>query len=175
MGVGYDRPISQWSKGDYLGATNREDDVAIIRAVAGSRVDEAPASFVAAPPLPTGTAYVTHRTDVDTFVLGDCAGTVTVTANPLPSQANLDIELTVLDGRGQVVATADPASAQTSLTTASGMGASLSPPSPRGIYFVSVDGIGNGAVEHGVRRLRLARCLHAGASGCDASPAAADR
>ncbi|MBI4901108.1 MAG: hypothetical protein HY829_11600, partial [Actinobacteria bacterium] len=169
MGVGYDRPISQWSKGDYLGATNQEDDVAIIRAVAGSRVDEAPASFVAAPTLPNGTAYVTDRTDVDTFVLGDCAGAVTVTASPLPSQANLDIELTVLDGRGQVVATADPASAQTSLTTASGMGASLSLSLERGIYFVSVDGAGNGAWSVGYDDYGSLGAYTLASSGCDAS------
>ncbi|RYB92656.1 hypothetical protein EUA06_06875 [Nocardioides glacieisoli] len=169
MGVGYDRPISQWSKGDYLGATNREDDVAIIRAIAGSRVDEAPVSFVGAPPLPTGTAYVTHRADVDTFVLGDCAGTVTVTASPLPSQANLDIELKVLDGRGQVVATADPASAQTSLTTASGMGASLSLSLDRGIYFVSVDGAGNGAWSVGYDDYGSLGAYTLVSSGCDAS------
>ncbi len=45
MGVGYDHPISQWSKGDYSGATNQEDDVAIIRAVVGARVDEAPSGI----------------------------------------------------------------------------------------------------------------------------------
>src|SRR5207253_3500030 len=32
MGVGYDRAISQWSKGEYSGANNTEDDLAIIAA-----------------------------------------------------------------------------------------------------------------------------------------------
>ena len=66
MGVGYDRPISQWSKGDYATATNQEDDVAIIRSVVGSRADEAPSVILGAPTAPSGTAYVDSRTDVDT-------------------------------------------------------------------------------------------------------------
>jgi hypothetical protein len=149
MGVGYDRPVSQWSKGDYLGATNQEDDVAIIRAVAGERIDEAPTGILAAPSFPTGTSYISSRTDVDTFLLGTCSGTVTVAANPLPAQANLDVELTLRDALGQVVATADPASAQTSLTTASGMGASLTRTLAPGLYYVSLDGVGNGTSSTG--------------------------
>ena len=30
MGVGYYKPISQWSKGEYSGANNTEDDLTII-------------------------------------------------------------------------------------------------------------------------------------------------
>ena len=144
MGVGYDRPISQWSKGDYAGATNQEDDVAIIRSVVGSRLDEAPTAILAAPSVPTGTAYVDSRTDVDTYLLGTCSGAVSVAASPLASQANLDLRLTILDDLGQVVATDDPASAQTSTSTASGMGASLTRTLASGTYYASVDGVGNG-------------------------------
>lgn len=144
MGVGYDRPISQWSKGDYVGATNQEDDVAIIRSVVGPRADEAPSLLLGAPSVPAGTAYVDSRTDVDTFLLGSCSGSVTVAANPLASQANLDLQLTLLDGLGQVVATDDPASAQITTSTASGMGASLTLTLTPGTYYAQVDGVGNG-------------------------------
>ena len=144
MGVGYDHPISQWSKGDYSGATNQEDDVAMILAVVGERIDEAPTGILLAPSVPAGTSYVSSRTDVDTYLVGTCSGTVTVAANPLPAQANLDIELTLRDALGQVVATADPASLQNSPTTASGMGASLTRTLDPGVYYVSVDGVGNG-------------------------------
>ena len=144
MGVGYDHPISQWSKGDYSGANNQEDDVAMILAVVGERIDEAPTGILLAPSVPAGTSYVSSRTDVDTYLVGTCSGTVTVAANPLPAQANLDIELTLRDALGQVVAAADPASLQTSLTTASGMGASLTRTLGPGLYYVSVDGVGNG-------------------------------
>ena len=144
MGNGYGRPISQWSKGDYTGATQQEDDVAVIRSVAGSRPDEAPATVLAAPTVPAGTAYVGSRTDVDTYLLGTCSGAVSVAAAPLASFADLDLRLTILDGLGQVVATDDPASSQTTSSTAAGMGASLTRILASGTYYASVDGVGNG-------------------------------
>ena len=30
MGVGYSRPITQWSEGDYKGANNAQDDLSVI-------------------------------------------------------------------------------------------------------------------------------------------------
>ena len=36
MGLGYYRPLTQWSKGEYLGADNKQDDIAIIRSKLGS-------------------------------------------------------------------------------------------------------------------------------------------
>ncbi|MEO6511149.1 MAG: zinc-dependent metalloprotease family protein, partial [Nocardioides sp.] len=126
MGVGYDRPITQWSKGDYAEANNQQDDYSVILGVAGARADEAPTTILLAPAAPTGTAYVTSRTDVDTYLLGACSGAVTVAANPSASLANLDVELTVHDVTGDVVTTADPPSTQTTPSTASGMGASVS-------------------------------------------------
>ena len=41
MGVGYGSQITQWSKGEYIGATNLEDDIAILTANLGLRVDAA--------------------------------------------------------------------------------------------------------------------------------------
>jgi hypothetical protein len=93
MGVGYDHPISQWSKGDYAGANNTsQDDVAIIRGVTGARADEAGTSIAGAPALPSGTAYVSARTDVDTYLIGTCTGSVNVNATA-DAFANLDIKL----------------------------------------------------------------------------------
>jgi hypothetical protein len=143
MGVGYNRPITQWSKGDYTGATTTEDDVGTIRGVAGARVDEAGASIVSAAVPPTGTAYVTNRTDIDTYVLGTCAGAVTVSAQPPTSMPNLDIRLSLVDAGGQVIASADPASAQSTASVASGMGAALTQTVPPGTYYASVDGVGH--------------------------------
>ena len=167
MGVGYDRPISQWSKGDYAGATNQQDDVAIIRGIVGSRADEAPGIVLAAPEVPAGTAYVDSRTDVDTYLLGTCSGTVSVAASPLPSQANLDLQLTLLDGLGQVVATDDPASAQTTSSTASGMRASLTRTLSSGTYYAQVDGVGNGPWSTGYDDYGSLGAYSLAATGCD--------
>ncbi|SEB53677.1 Ig-like domain (group 3) [Nocardioides exalbidus] len=144
MGVGYYKAISQWSKGDYNGANEHQDDVAIITSVVGLRTDEAPPTIVGAPALPGSTAYIAARADVDTYALGTCSGPVTVDAEPLAAATNLDIGLSLLDATGQVVASADPPSAQVSDTTASGMDASLSRTLASGQYYVAVDGVGNG-------------------------------
>ena len=78
-----------------------------------------------------------------------------------PSQANLDIKLTLLDAVGQVVATARPASAQTSASAASGMGASLTR-DPRVRHLLRLGRRRRQRrVEHRLRRLRLPRRLHA--------------
>lgn len=167
MGVGYNRPISQWSKGDYTGATNQEDDVEIIRAVAGSRVDEAPSTVLLAPAMPSGTAYVGSRTDVDTYLLGSCAGSVSVVANPLASLADLDIQLTILDSLGRVVATDDPASGQATSSAASGLGASVTRTLAPGTYYASVDGVGNGPWSTGYDDYGSLGAYTLGATGCD--------
>ena len=54
MGVGYDHPISQWSKGDYAGANNTQDDLTIIRGVTGARADEAGDTVGSAAPRVAG-------------------------------------------------------------------------------------------------------------------------
>jgi hypothetical protein len=167
MGVGYSHPISQWSKGDYAGATNQQDDIAIIRGVAGSRPDEAPTTLLAAPALPAGTAYVGSRTDVDTYLLGTCGGTVSVAADPLASLADLDLQLTLLDSLGNVVATDDPASAQTTTSTASGMAASLTRTLAPGTYYASVDGVGNGSWSTGYDDYGSLGAYTLAAIGCD--------
>ena len=174
MGVGYDHPISQWSKGDYSGANNQQDDVAIIRAATGSRSDEAPTSIVGAPTVPSGTAYVTSRTDVDTFLLGTCSGSLGVTARALGAYADLDIKLSLLDATGQLVTSDDTPSAQTTglptnLTTATGMDASLSRTVTAGTYYASIDGVGNGPWSTGYDDYGSMGAYTLTATGCDGS------
>ncbi|MCF6376599.1 Ig-like domain repeat protein [Nocardioides KLBMP 9356] len=167
MGVGYDHPVSQWSKGDYSGANNQQDDVAIIRTVTGSRSDEAPTSIAGAPAVPTGTAYVTSRSDVDTFLLGTCSGSVAIDARSLGAYADLDVELSLLDATGQPVVSDDPASAQSSPTTATGMDASISRTVTAGTYYASVDGVGNGPWSTGYDDYGSMGAYTLAATGCD--------
>ena len=111
MGAGYYKPISQWSRGDYPGANNQQDDVAHLRRP-GSRDDESTDEHRRRRRGAHRPAYVTSRDDVDTFLLGTCTGAVTVTADAVGKNANLDIGLTMLDATGQAVATDDPAVGQ---------------------------------------------------------------
>ncbi|PUA79942.1 Ig-like domain-containing protein [Nocardioides currus] len=143
MGVGYYRPISQWSQGSYPDADNQEDDVAIIGGIIGLRTDETPGTIAGAGIVPSGTAYITGRGDVDTFLLGSCSGTVGVTATAA-ELANLDIRLSLLNSAGVEVVAANPASGMSSASVATGMSASVSYGAAPGVYYASVDGVGNG-------------------------------
>ncbi|MCW2797279.1 zinc-dependent metalloprotease family protein [Nocardioides sp.] len=143
MGSAYDRPISQWSKGDYSGANNQQDDLATIA------IDGAPLRADESATLPTGAAYITTRLDTDTYDLGSCSGPVNLTANPAPTSPNLDIRLSLLDASNATITSDDPPSAQTSSDTASGMGAAISTSVPAGTYKVKVDGVGNGTAVTG--------------------------
>ncbi len=91
---GYYRPITQWSKGDYAGANNQQDDVAIIRQRARrERADEGAVHVAGAPAVPAGTAYISSRTDVDTFRLGTCQARSGSVPRPRSGRRELDLEL----------------------------------------------------------------------------------
>lgn len=169
MGAGYDRPITQWSKGDYTGATNTEDDVAIISAVTGNRPDEAGSGVGDAAPVPVGGAYIGSRDDIDTFALGTCEGAVTLSADTSTSFADLDLQVTLLDSAGNTVAVADPASSMTSASLAGGMAATLSQSVASGAYFAAVDGTGSGPWASGYDDYGSLGAYTLTASGCDGS------
>ena len=151
MGVGYYQPITQWSRGEYAGANNTEDDFA----VAGSngaplRADETSAtaatvsSTMTTPVTVAGTIERAADTDELPFTADDAA-TVTITAAPAATSPNLDIKLTLRTAAGTLVAEADPLSSldQERDGPATGLGAALSAQvAAGGSYIVSVDGVG---------------------------------
>ena len=145
MGASYYEPITQWSRGSYVGANNSQDDLAAISGYLPRRADEAGSTVSGAAALPaTGvSSYITDRTDVDAFRLGSCGSGATATVSPAEVGADLDVRASLLDPGGGVVATSDPASAQVDRETASGMGASLTIPAGTGSTLL-VDGTGNG-------------------------------
>ncbi len=169
------KPITQWSQGEYAGATNQQDDLAVVAAAgAPLRADEAPdtiAAGVTAPPsLP---AYISSPSDRDVYGLGPCTGSVTVTGVPAPSSPNLDIELALLDSGGQVVATADPPSAMVDQDAASGLGATLTRTNlAAGDYYVRVDGVGNGTGSLGYTDYASVGSYQLTVSGCSTAAAA---
>ena len=144
MGATYNRPVSQWSRGDYAGATNTQDDLAVIGSRIAPLADEAGEAVAGAAALPTGTASITSRTDVDTYALGVCTGQVIASATTVDLGPDLDVGLSLLDADGAVVASADPAAARVSSSRASGVDAALDVSVPAGAYHLRVDGVGNG-------------------------------
>ena len=141
MGVGYYQAITQWSRGEYAGANNTQDDFVIAgQNGAGPRADE-PTSPLAAGTTLTG--VISSETDVDGFSLTVMPGqTVTVSATPAPTSPDLDIKLTLTLAGGTSV-TNDPPSSSTGGDVSTGMGATVTV-ATAGTYTVTVEGTGFG-------------------------------
>ncbi len=150
MGVGYNLPITQFSKGEYNGANNLEDDFAVVQTNGGVlTIDDhgntpANATALGAPASFDAGGVIGTASDIDMFRIESGAGTINLTALPAGLGANLDIKLTLLDASGVVLASADPAASTINYATALGLGASVAAVVPGGSYYVQVDGVGYG-------------------------------
>jgi len=144
MGVGYSRPIVQWSKGEYSLANNTQDDLAVMPGEGVSyRADDHGNSIAAATAL-SGVSFSTYgnierTTDTDFFSIQTGAGQVRITATPAPRGPNLHILLSLYDSAGA------PVSSANSTDNSSGVQAvTLTAVLPIGTYYFSVDGAGTG-------------------------------
>ncbi|HET7195171.1 MAG TPA: fibronectin type III domain-containing protein [Nocardioides sp.] len=152
MGIGYSRPITQWSKGDYKGANNGQDDLSVITNNGLSlRTDEAGSTPSPTTRPPTGFAYITSDADRDVYALGTCDGPLTLAAKPVAQSPDLDLKLSLLDVTGGTVATDNPTSraGTPSRDVAAGMDAAVSRTVTDDWYFVAVEGVGNGTASKG--------------------------
>ena len=155
MGAGYYQNLVQWSKGEYPGANNHEDDVAIIAGQspfdvgvvasnsigyvsdeAGDTPDTAAVLDVSSGTLATS-GIITTATDSDYYRFTLTSAT-TVDVNVTPSaatakQANLDVGVELQDNAGNVVAGSNPASSLSATITAN---------LPAGTYYVKIQGVG---------------------------------
>ncbi len=145
MGVGYNRSLVQWSKGEYPNANETENDLNIITTQNGFsyRTDDHGGSIGAATPLTVvdsvgvvGDGIIERTTDVDYFFFNHGGGPVTLDIDPFYRGATLDVLATVYNSSGSVVATSNPTSA---------LDASFSLNLPAGIYYLSIDGTGKAA------------------------------
>ena len=142
MGATYDHIVTQWSKGEYYRANNREDDIAIIGSAAngfGFVGDEDAAGGPVALPA-TGAINVAgiigNKLDVDQYLFATSGGIVTVVAKPAAVEPNLDILLEIRDQSGAtVLASSNPLGA---------LDANLSTQLPLGTYRIVVRGTGEG-------------------------------
>ena len=139
MGAPETASVKQWSKGEYLNASNSEDDLAIISGSfngVGYLTDDyanSPTLAQNIPQLTRGTisaaGVIETSADLDLFRL-DCGnGTFSVAITGVLPQSNLDAKLSLLNSAGTVVATADPTGT---------LAASLSSAVSQGIYYLSV-------------------------------------
>jgi hypothetical protein len=152
LGVGYSRPLTQFSRGEYAGANNQQDDYAQIAGEGVSLVvDEAgPATATAtslgAGPTFTRAGVISAPTDVDMYSFSATTGqTISFTATPALVSPNLDILLRLHNSTGTVIGSYDPPSATVSSDEASGLDATFSVVAPStGTFYVSIDGVGKG-------------------------------
>lgn len=147
MGVGYYKPVTQWSKGEYLGANNLQDDIAVIHSSgAALRPDDFANTVVSAAPLAgdanavNQTGIIERSSDLDVFTFSTGGGSAQINVAPDSLAPNLDVMLKVLDAQGKLLAEANPVdslSASVSLSLAAGQ------------YFLQVEGVGKGDLTTG--------------------------
>ena len=149
MGAGY-TPLTQFSNGDYTGATQTQDDFVVIGQNGPTILgDDFGDSRAASYPLGEGdisvSGLVSRRTDLDVFaVMRSCAGTLSASVSPASLGPGLDTRLRLLDASGAEVAAAAPPTARGGIWSPvlTGMGAAISASVPVGTYYLEVDGTG---------------------------------
>lgn len=167
MQVGYYKPVSQWSKGEYADASNKQDDLAVMtdasrlmyakRQFLAFRPDDHGATQATATPLAlqatadparsaaaaVGNVERTGDVDVLRFAAGPGSATLTLSLTPSDpngnARANVDLRVQIFaEGSTTPLATLDPAGA-----LASGA-LSFSVPT-NGTYYASLASVGDGA------------------------------
>jgi len=145
MGVGYYQPVTQWSRGEYAGANNVQDDIAVIQQNGlALRVDDHANTAAGATPLaPAGngslamSGVIERASDVDYFSFAAAAGPVTVNVATAARAPNLDVLVELRNAAGAVIASANPTNV---------LPAALSATLPAaGTYYVAVQGVGKGS------------------------------
>ena len=162
MGTGYNRSLSQWSKGEYYRANNTQDDLATIASKLTYRPDDHGDTFAATTALaigsggvinsttpendpqnfsPANKGVIERSTDVDVFSFATGAGAVTLRVNPWivasgrTRGGNTDLVAQLYNSSGQVLLTANVAT-----TT----GATIQTTLTEGIYYLVVRTTGVG-------------------------------
>jgi hypothetical protein len=164
MGLDHSGHFTQWSRGDYRGATNKQDEVGILTGSLGRRSDDhEDTRFATATPLaidsrgrltpsdpyaaeqrrnPSNRGVIEHQDDIDVFAFDSGAGTVDIHIDPAWDAAhvksrvgaNLDIQATLYDAKGRKIASTDPRN---------DADANLKVKVPAGRYTIEVTGVGS--------------------------------
>ncbi|MBW2522017.1 MAG: PKD domain-containing protein, partial [Deltaproteobacteria bacterium] len=113
MGVGYYKSLTQWSKGEYSGANNTQDDLAVMLNYGASYRADDHGNWIDSATMLSGDTLeafgIIERTDdADVFGFQSGAGTISITVDPAQRDPNLDIFVQVLDDAGNIIGEADP-------------------------------------------------------------------
>lgn len=147
--------LAHWDRGEFPGAENHQDDLAIIGRALGVRGDEAATSVASAADLPDSGAFITSQSDVDSWRLGTCTAGATVRVAPTSAAPSLDVEASLVrQVDSTVIETVNPPAyfdwgtdldyPETSPSALKGLGATLTVEEPGTGYVLQVRGGGNG-------------------------------
>jgi hypothetical protein len=141
MGAGFGINLTQWSKGEYPGANQSQDDLDIITTQNGFgyRTDDHGSTLLTAGQIESvgkslsASGIIERNTDVDYFYFATGGGNVSLNIAPWHRGANLDILASLYDATGSLIATSNPID---------GLGAGFNQNLAIGLYYVSVQGTG---------------------------------
>ncbi len=143
MGVGYYEPISQWSRGEYNNANQKQDDLSIMEGYIPFRNDDHSNGIQGATTINYGsdggvtlTRGIIGRTnDVDYFRITVGTGRTILNVNVADRHANLETSVRLFEGRsGRQIGTFNGGDQNTQVV------ADLD----AGTYYIAVDGVGAG-------------------------------
>jgi hypothetical protein len=147
MGVGYYKELVQWSKGEYTGATQTQDDLQVIQNTgAPLRPDDHGDTTAAATPLDAvasggsvslqGSGLIGTRADVDAFSFSAGPGSLSLSVKPASRGPNLDISARLYDAAGTLLASINPTDALDATVNVNTTSA--------GSHYLLVEGVGKG-------------------------------
>ncbi len=147
MGVGYYKPVTQWSRGEYNSANNTEDDLSKISSATygvGYRTDDFGNSTGAAANLSydgngnvssaQNKGIIERTTDLDFFGFNTNGGNITLNVNTVARHGDLDILVRLYNSAGTQIGSFNPGGLNATVTASLGAGR----------YYISVDGTGAG-------------------------------
>ena len=135
--------VTQWSKGEYPEANNKEDDLAKIQSFLGYRADDvgdtvASASVLTTSTLVSASGLIGKNTDVDvwSFAIDDAGSWTNIEVLPAAVGPDLDILAEIRDAAGSIVASSNPVTL---------LRAPFSIRLQPGVYYLLIRGTGKGS------------------------------
>jgi hypothetical protein len=144
MGVGYSKPIVQWSRGEYANANNTQNDYTVIQQNGLSyRTDDYGSTLGAATMFSglaaTNTGILERTNDVDYFSFSANSGQATFSVTPWERGANVHFLLALYDSGGTLITNREVADTSSGVQTVA-----ITRTLTSGDYYLSVEGIGSG-------------------------------
>ena len=152
MGKSYYKPITHWNKGEYANPNNTQDDLAVMLTKgAVYRPDDHGSTLATATKLSADSSsasvsgVIGRNTDLDFFRIDAVGGSLVINIKPITLGANLRLEVKLYDSGGGLLQTATSADA-TGASSGGTRPVTLTRTVTAGVFYFSVDGIGNGDV-----------------------------